>query len=884
MQPSNSGLKLTQKLPGRVLKPGPNRSDAMSTMKKVQVLWLCNIKFFWRTRLGQILGLGLGLGLALFALVGCLEDRKESAVQASSSSWFEGVLAAQNLAGAPPAIKVTWAKSDRTVFAFRIYTLIEDPISHLTSWVQLDEVSSDITSMVHSNLNSGQVYSYKVMAVDMEGVEDGNNKTVSTIAFEGISGLTITGTSTARVTLNSGSGAFDEVRVYATPKSGGAKKLVGSARGNVSSINLTGLRSGTTYQISAVAYMAYLNAEDGNNTYIEGQTYSDSFGSGVPADTDFAYRGVMNVQAFGLAPNAPQAPTSSQDPNFATNFPGFLRNPQERIVRLTWLPFVGANSTTRYRVLRVADTNSFQVNTTTACTSSLNTTCVVCTVTGSNFCEDLNVAAPPKKYDYIITQIKQDSVTSDEWVEELPKINSNDFRISVHIPPDYMVLVQRDAANYEMCSTMTRASNPRKNQRCPYVGIGATPYNSGPNKPPRTMDSGYYDFGYNLFVDRYRMACNWTNTPGACGKPEGCINLTSTNATHYTVPDAGMGNDGDVLFSLQYVYSSCWIKKGGVWKSNWDGGLTSSDLDKMTTIDPGPIGAKHRPNLTGVTATSGFGVCNSKETEYGKKRLFRRREHLVSAALPIFQGEPNSLGSISGRNSMESAALGVSAYQCNINSSSMPPIPTSTTQMVDPANTVAKISAYGTQFPTYSAPYYIGTTSTIRCQTRWGAQDQVSNNYGTPFSDVFTRTNGLTTYPVQIRGEVPDLDPGNKDMVGIEYGTGMATNLPNIASATGQSTALSGNFAAANLLGNYFIPPLGLHISSWPGTTQQDLWNYLDLAAAGTFGSAGFDIYQYPIARNSLFEMPRGRWGQMIFVDPASANYHSSLWCALEAE
>lgn len=833
--------------------------------------------------------------VAVFSQTSCLETRQPVAEVASASTWFEGAKSAKNLGGNPATTKVEWVAAERAVIGYRVYSLLPDPETGLTDWVLLDEVNSETTSYAHSNLASGQMYSYKVKAVGLDDVEDTNNKIVSTVVFEGISNVRITGKTTALVSLNSSTGSFDEVRVYAVPKAGGARKLVGSATGNVATIEATGLRSGTTYRFYVNAYMKYLSAEDGNLSFIEGQTYSDTFGSGDASDSSYAYRGVMNVQAFGLAPNAPSLPDDSVDPLFASKYPTMKPNPKSRLVRLTWLPFTGANSETKYKVLRAANSNIIDPHTTEACTSTKDTSCVVnCTATGGGpkTCEDTDVSAPPKRYDYVITQIKSIDAGAEEWVEELPKENSSDFRISVHIPPDYMVLVQRDSANYEMCTNMGKNPNPRKFQRCEYYGIGASPFNSGPSKPAKTYDYGFYDFGYNFFVDRYRTACNWTRTPGACGNPEGCVGVTATGINTPNSPPPDVGNNGDVFLAVNGYYgSNCYIKSSGAWKALNNNTLLQSEFDAATTIDPGPDGQKHRPVANNLNPYAAFNICQSKSTEYGRKRLMRHREYIVAAAQPRFAGEPNAVPDRLESLSIEHSFVGHTAYECGTNHGLAAPDVSTIAGLLDPANSRGQVTNYSgwgaTNRMPHSYVYFTGTQKTIRCQTRHGSQDmRAKETLGMVFSDTFERINATTEYPMKIRGTTSDFDNGNNDMMSYDFGGGTGPS-PGTASGTFANALTTSQTAT---LGTKYIIPMGVPLISWNGITVQNSWNIVDLTMAGLFGGdnigrGGNDSVYFHANTSTRFYMHEtlnSRWGYFIYPDAGSGNI--STWCGVEAE
>jgi hypothetical protein len=822
----------------------------------------------------------------LFLLVGitsCLAPKQVKESVSSSSGWFDGVATVKNLGGYPAAIKVTWPMANREVSAYRIYSLEYDPKTANNAWAVIEEVGPGVNSYVHSDLTAGQIYSYMVAAVDTDFVEDGNKKQLSTVAFDGISSARTTGTSTATVTLNTATGSFDEVRVYAQPsRVGGTKKLVATVKGNVDSINVTGLHSGVKYKFSVQAYMDYLSAEDGNDAYIEAQTNSDSFGGGGLYDS-YSYRGVMAVQAMGDAPNAPAPPTARQ-------------------VRITWPAFQGATSTMKYRVIRATTSSSLDTTTLTTCTTTTAKSCIVsCTNTGGGpqTCTDTNVAAPPITYNYVITQVKKDNATGEEWVEELPPLSPTDFQIKIPIPSTYMVLIQRDAANYEMCVQLGTTSDPRNHQRCIYGGIAQTPYNSGPGKPPLSFTPGYYDFGYNLFVDRFRVACNWTRNSPSCG-PNGCIGIT--NPTSTSAPNNALGADGDVFFALNPTYGpNCYYKKGASWVDI--NSLTDNDqIRKAATIDPGVDGDKHNPQMNNMGGASAYNICHAQTSDYGNKRLMRRREHVHAAAFATLVGEPNAITDKVEENNLRVGAYNASLnqggqlpgyYRCanGVNSSSVLTPPTTVTDLLDPTNTRAQIPYVGAnpQFYNYmSAAYFIGTISTSNCVSRWGTQDPVVasgiDSANTPFSDSFIRTNDLASFPATFAPVVSDYDSG----VVYDWGTYAFDGIIGIA----QGNATSGYFGTnmtTTLAATYprYILPLGLPVNS-AGSTYRTM---LDLIYNGVLGSNGFGsgsnafayhVYDSNNTRYVMRESSYHRYSYNLHADYNTSRF--GAWCALEAE
>ncbi len=842
----------------------------------------------------------LYLIIYLLLLSGCLEDRQSAQQGSLRESTFEGVTRVTNLGGYPPAVRVEWNSSNFSISGYRVYALIKDSTTNLNTWTAISDIlSPDTTSFLHSATDqvvSGQIITYKVQAIDLVGVEDGNNRQMSTVVFDGIQDVFITGKTTATVTISTGVGAFNEVRVYAQPvRSGAGKKLVATAVGNVNNILVTGLKSGVNYRFTANAYIASFNREDGNNVYKIGQTYSDSFGSGKSTDSDYKYRGVRLVQAFGDAPNV----------NVANG------QPRERMVRITINPFAGATAYTKYKIVRGSGLTRLDTTTTTACTAATNSSCEVCTVSGigPQNCVDTQVAPAPKKYDYTVALVKKDLVTNEEMVEELPTTNANDFVFSAHIPSSYMVLVQRDSANYEMCYQMKSPSDPRKKNRCVYSGFGATPYASGPGKAPLSFDPGYYDFGYNFLIDRHMVACNWTRAP-ACG-PNGCVGDVSVDANSDGVPEGpgvpsnSIGVDGNVFFAINFSSGpNCFIKSAGTWKQVTAENTDSTLMAKAATIDPGPENFRHRPTLYNMTPAGAAKLCNSQVSDYGPKRMLRRREQLVATPLPYFEGEPGALTDAGERWRVQ---LGVTGYkdattiydsgECATGFyATWPDAPATIGQLVAPTNqrSPLKTPLWGVTYNGVQEVYFIGSSATRRCVSRFGVQDPlVSGNY-LLLSDQFSRPQVTANPPPIYQGETSDFDSGNRDFVGFQFNeTNMGASLPNAAG--GFTSYILGATDNGNSYRrfNYFSPALGTPLLGGP--PGQTLFNFNDFVRSGEFnpGDAGYGLgshftvngfINYNYTQTQWMAAIRGsRWGFAFAVfqlDPRIVK----TWCGVEAE
>lgn len=822
------------------------------------------------------------LGLAIlvsFLFLGCLQERKTTP-SVSKSSWYEGILSVKNLGGYPASIKVSWHPASRSVSGYRVYSLLYDDKSETSEWVVIGDIAPEVTSFIHSDLISGQIYSYMVRAVEESSkTEDENSNQKATVAFEGIGSAKTTGKTTARITLNSAVGSFDEVRIYAEPRQRGSRKtLVATAKGAVDTIDVTGLRSGVTYKFSAQAYMSYLSAEDGNEIYIQAQTDSDSFGTGAALDVSYRYQGVMAAQAFGLSPGAPDG------------------TPKDRLVKLTWPEFNLANSSTKYRVIRTATSSTPTSITSTLCTPTTLTSCIVdCAPTGSGpkTCEDGDVGAPPLAYYYVIALEKTDFATSETWVEELPITNPGNFYVKVSIPPDNMVLIQRDAANYEMCRKIGSTSDPKKRQRCAYSGIAANPQNTGPGRPYLNLETGYYDFGYNLFVDRYRLACNWTKDSTTCG-PQGCVG--TPNLTSSVPPDPSLGALTDVYLAMQpgQAAANCFYRRPSGWIPI-DGITDPNEIRAATTIDPMAGGSRHNPNLVVPMGPTAFRLCSAQSSEYGTKRLMRRREHVHAAALATLPGEPGAITDPVAEMDLRTGFFRDStgeggqlpgfqrcARYTTPNSTHLLPAPASFADFVAATNTRAQI--FTTQgYNQNSLSYFIGTTSTANCVSRWGSQDPVFNGEvgNAVLSDSFSNSAGWGTYtPI-----ASDYDSG----VLADWGSYIFDGNIGLKIGLSGGGAYTMSLNPANLTGySRYIAPMGLVLKTDnPIYTPLSTVHFNGSLGPNAFnGAPNASVLHNFVTPLNTFYMAEGYYHRFSYKlqTAVSTLYSNSVWCAVEAE
>ncbi len=612
------------------------------------------------------------------SLGGCLSQESSTpsggAVSTTADLGFSGITSAENQNGS--TVKISWtAATNSSVTGYRIYEVLPD-----SSLVAVGQTTSAVTFYYHLGLAANTSHTYRVRAINASNQTDTNTVEKTAYTYSGITSATATGTTTATVSFPATGSNKSGVRVYATAR--GTTSLVATGLNTSTSANITGLKAGTTYTFSVKSY-DFSNAEDTNITEASVQTTPTWIGR---------YQGPILVKAYGDAPGAPSG------------------TPQTKQVSVTWAPFTSAVGTTAYTLVRVLRGNSIDLTTTTSCTSATDTSCRVCTATGSTAqtCIDTNVGAPPKVYDYMVT------LNTNSWPEEAPASN-NEYRITVPIPPDNMVLVHRDSANYEACTVMGRTPDPLNHQRCAISGasmIAATPYNTGPNKPPLNLPTGYYDFGYNVFFDRWEAGCNWTPqaSGGMCG-----AGATAGNCFGTGTPANTIGVDGNIFYSTDA--SNCSIKVAGAWVITNASTLSSASRAATYTIQPST--SYRRPPLVAMTQPRAWETCQAiEDANYGKKRLPRNREWRAAAAWQTLTGEPEAItegAAVTLENGNSGATTHTTLGYCNTsNHVSIAAAAFNTTELAGDTGDAVR-------------SFVIGSSGTRNCVSRYGVQDMVGN-------------------------------------------------------------------------------------------------------------------------------------------------------------
>jgi len=608
-------------------------------------------------------------------------------------------------------------------------------------------------SYTHTGLINGNVYSYIVQAIDAYGNTDGNTNAVSAMTFAGVSSAGNLGNAEATFYFNPGltPQALSFNAYCAT--GGGAYVLAGSVAAPSSDLSVTSLTANTAY-VCRVKAVNPAGIEDGNTATI--------------SITTRGYQGVVLASAYGPAPNAPTSPTAAQ-------------------VSLTWQKFLGATNTTYYKVVRVNTGFTADMTASTFCTSATQTSCLVCWTVGGNsnggtvnHCTDLNVAASPQQYDYLIASAPVGTpMNSTAW--QLPVIDSP-YRVTVPIPPANMVLVQQDSANFEMCQLMGKTSDPLNKQRCSYSGLGAVPYNTNPGNNPLNLPPNYYDFGYNLFVDRFGLGCAWTSTAngGFCGASHAAGNCFGNGA-----PASTIGVSGNVYY--EYSNGMCYLNNGGTWTSG-----SGTGYPALATNAPGGSGYDVPP-LVYVTQGGFWNICQGMvDPNYGPKRLMRRREFVAAAAwATATENSAMTTSYITG--TLQGGSNLTITHACNTNNGNgITPGAFNTTDLANYSNTGT--SVYAT---------ILGSNSTSACVSRYGAQDMIGN--GTIFqSDMTGPCSGSgSSY---VCGAGSSLDSGDLDFNTLPW--------DGVTGAPGGFGAVSWYFSSTPSYGSQFVAPLGLPLAT----------------------------------------------------------------------
>ncbi|WP_413557671.1 hypothetical protein [Bdellovibrio sp. HCB209] len=758
-----------------------------------------------------------------FVLTGCFDwlDRSKNSVAAMPS---ESAIGSAQFSGAASAVNkvtgilITWpAVADTSlVKAYKIYRVSG------SKKVLLSTVASSLTSFMDGTVTWGTIYTYQVNAVDQKNVEDSNTKTVKALSWAGIGAVTATSRTALSVRFDNISTVIDEIRIYGQTAVGGTKTLLATTTGTDTDVDLTGLRTGFPYIISAQAYVSSLGKEDGNDVTFKTSTLT--YGYDYDGVANPQWGNVMLVRAFGEAPGAPSHPSE------------IYKSPTNRQVELVFNAYSTQAPTAKYVVTRAAQGAVMDSSTTATCTNTTTSACLVCNdvsaSSGTVTCRDLDVGPSPTKYRYSLSLVHTDTVTTDRWVEPLPTstVSLDKVSVLVPIPPKNMVLVHRDAANYEMCQQMNKSSDPLNHNRCIYTGVAAVPYNSGGNNPALTFDPGFYDFGYNLFVDRWETSCNWTMTSqgGMCETRSSPGDAPiAGNCIGQSAPTNTQGKVGDVFYTMTVDGGHCYrataysIGAGTTWTSLAASTVLVDGADQiraMTTIDPGYYDANGvlNPNLPGkrgkitnaVNVYHGAATCATQtDPNYGVKRIGRQREMMVYSGAALMTGELYAFPNINSWYQVHSGTNShVTVKGCDSYGTVPDALPSTFVDMLDtsvnnPYREMMKLDISGTTYG--SRRYMTGASATIDCESRYGVQEP----WARKFQSDMLYYSGTAVTPVTTVGIQSPLDNGNMDLLYSITGASTGFVFENSKFSGGALSYGNSNFTG-------YIVPLGLPITA----------------------------------------------------------------------
>lgn len=752
--------------------------------------------------------------LLFLSLTSCYDNvdselKPASVVQGPSSEItgadFLGAIAANNKV---TGIEIAWSSATKEVSGYKVYRVQGKDLNLLAT------LPANVTGYIDGTAWWGTIYAYVVRAVDRFGIEDTNTKQVSALSWAGIRNIEAVSRTSIKIHMEAATAIADEIRIYIHPTIGiGDKILAATVSGSELEIPIENLKTGFGYKISAQAYVNSLKKEDGNDLVFTVNT--NSYGYHYDGADFPKWNSIVNIRAFGESPGTSPHPIDAD------------KSPSDRLVEISFNSFLSMSPTTKYVVIRAKEGYTLDTSTNKSCTSQEVESCKACELTGTGVltCKDYFTAASPMRYRYTLAMVNTEGTES--WVEAFPQDQIENFSILVPIPPANMVLVQRDAVNYEMCQLMNKISDPINHNRCIYGGTGAIPYSTGHNKPPLNLPSGFYDFGYNLFVDRYPLGCNWTraSSGGKCGAgaTDGdCLGITNTNA----YPSNTIGVDGNVFWGISNECAGatsqtckqnvCFQKVEGAWKRMYEL-QTYSEPEKYyknaLTNDPAAQNGQ-RPYLADWSSRpiASNLMCNAfVDPSYGMKRIPRMREHIAFYAWPSLPTDSYFISLTTAQNYLNGVSHDSgNGYRCfNYGSASEVSV-SSIANLLTPGNYIVN---YKDGTTVRGVGDFLGSPLSSDCQSRYGVRLSNGGSNRFPVSDYFYYE---TTPSKRLVGGISLLDNGNTDLLYDVYGGpfGYKIAMADVGSNVNEFYSVTNNIGSHNFMNMALGLPVFLTSSS----------------------------------------------------------------------
>lgn len=265
--------------------------------------------------------------------------------------------------------------------------------------------------------------------------------------------------------------------------------------------------------------------------------------------------------------------------------------------------------------------------------------------------------------------------------------------IKVSVPDNNMALVHRWIANKVMCDKLHSTVETNNNYRCVYQG-------------PGDNGAGFYDAGFDFFVDVYEAGCNYSSSP-VCDTPDGtCIglttpngNITSTGAAYFY--DRG---EGKCYYTDTGLINS-WVRVNG----------SQNFTHNFPELPPAVYMTQEEANtfcgnktVTNILGSTNINTATGTLPNRKLQMLYSDwSSSLTNSAITTYEAG-QALNSSPKCNS--NSANGLTGYFTDAN------IPDSSSFYTLPGSISSLIRSFIT-----------GSTKTSTCQSRYGVQDAVGN-------------------------------------------------------------------------------------------------------------------------------------------------------------
>jgi hypothetical protein len=420
--------------------------------------------------------------------------------------------------------------------------------------------------------------------------------------------------------------------------------------------------------------------------------------------------------------------------------PDALVPPSTDAVELAW----ESRGAVTYRVVRTQCAADPDPSSTAPCTSDTVGSCRACETTTTQ-CLDAAASPAPSQLHYQV-------VVLDNVGQPTAMLDDPDYRVDVAVPPPNMVLVHRASVNREMCDLLGSPTDPAEHHRCAYSGPGGVPLRAHPDSPDLMLPDGFYDFGYDLFVDRWESGCPWTHQAdgGMCGTGSSPGDCTSNDPS----APLGAGVTGNVFWGS--YHGRCFVMTSSGWQESWIAAPADAAAAAATyTNAPGP--GHDRPPLTNMTVQAAVAICNASTVPvYGAKRPWRQRELVASGAFARLPNDPDFVDA-TAITEIEAGLNHPATHACNVQ----------THNGVTPmgfrsGDELARDVAISTDPAEQADMFVLGSVGTSRCVSRYGVQDLIGNEV-----EILTDQFAACGSGVPCVGKASSFDAGNTDLAGL---------------------------------------------------------------------------------------------------------------------